>query len=70
MRHKLMSVMFEREGSRKLDGRVEMDDVVLGGEKSEADAANAVGEDPTRPLSLWPSKPAMTGGRCVCCCTW
>jgi transposase-like protein len=37
MRHKLMSVMVEREGSRKLDGRVEMDDVVLGGEKSEAD---------------------------------
>ncbi len=37
MRHKLMSVMFEREGNRKLDGRVEMDDVVLGGEKSEAD---------------------------------
>ena len=33
MRHKLMSVMFEREASRKLDGRVEMDDAVLGGEK-------------------------------------
>lgn len=37
MRHKLMSVMFEREASRKLDGRVEMDDAVLGGEKSELD---------------------------------
>jgi transposase-like protein len=35
MRHKLMSVMSEREASRKLDGRVEMDDVVLGGEKRE-----------------------------------
>jgi len=35
LRHKLMSVMFDREGSRKLDGRVEMDDAVLGGEKSE-----------------------------------
>jgi transposase-like protein len=35
MRHKLMSVMVEREGRRKLDGRVEMDDAVLGGEKSE-----------------------------------
>ena len=33
MRHKLMSVMVEREGSRKLDGRVEMDDAVLGGER-------------------------------------
>lgn len=37
MRHKLMSVMGEREAPRKLDGRVEMDDVVLGGERSEAD---------------------------------
>lgn len=35
MRHKLMSVMAEREASRKLDGRVEMDDAVLGGAKSE-----------------------------------
>lgn len=34
MRHKLMSVMAEREDSRKLDGRVEMDDVVLGGARS------------------------------------
>ena len=34
MRQKLMSVMAEREETRVLDGRVEMDDVVLGGEKS------------------------------------
>jgi transposase-like protein len=33
MRHKLMSVMAEREGARKLEGRVEMDDAVLGGQK-------------------------------------
>jgi transposase-like protein len=33
MRHKLMSVMVEREGARKLDGRIEMDDAVLGGQK-------------------------------------
>ncbi|MGH7494726.1 MAG: IS1595 family transposase [bacterium] len=37
MRHKLMSVMAEREAGRKLDGRVEVDDAVLGGEKSELD---------------------------------
>lgn len=37
MRHKLMSVMAEREAATKLDGRVEMDDAVLGGEKSELD---------------------------------
>ena len=35
MRHKLMSVMEDREASRKLDGRVEMDDVIYGGEKHE-----------------------------------
>jgi transposase-like protein len=35
MRQKLASVMIEREKARKLDGRVEMDDAVLGGEKSE-----------------------------------
>jgi transposase-like protein len=37
MRHKLMSVMGEREATRKLEGRVEMDDVVLGGERGELD---------------------------------
>lgn len=35
MRQKLIAVMADREGSRKLDGRVEMDDAVMGGEKSE-----------------------------------
>jgi transposase-like protein len=35
MRHKLMVVMETREASRKLDGRVEMDDVIYGGEKHE-----------------------------------
>ena len=37
MRHKLMSVMAERDAGTKLDGRVEMDDAVLGGELSEQD---------------------------------
>ena len=32
IRHKLMSVMAEREATRKLDGRVGIDDAVLGGE--------------------------------------
>ena len=35
MRHKLMSVMEDREAERKFDGRIEMDDAVLGGERSE-----------------------------------
>ena len=34
MRHKLMAVMAERDAATKLDGRVEMDDAVIGGELS------------------------------------
>lgn len=37
MRQKLASVMGEREAEKKLDGRIEMDDAVLGGEKGELD---------------------------------
>ena len=37
MRQKLGQVMLEREAETKLDGRIEMDDAVLGGEKSELD---------------------------------
>ena len=37
LRHKLMSVMVEREGTRKLEGRVEMDDAVMGGRQGELD---------------------------------
>ena len=32
LKHKLMQVMSEREASRQLDGRVEIDDAYLGGE--------------------------------------
>ena len=35
MRHKLMSVMAARENTRKLEGRVEMDDAVMGGRQGE-----------------------------------
>ena len=79
MRHKLMSVMAEREGSRKLDGRVEMDDAVRpcaawlrhdAARKARRMAANAGARGPTRPPSWWPSRPAMTGDRCACCCMW
>jgi ribosomal protein L37AE/L43A len=34
MKHKLMEVMREREDSRQLEGRVEIDDAYLGGERS------------------------------------
>jgi len=80
MRHKLMSVMAEREATRKLDGRVEIDDAVLGGERSELDGGKRGrragsarlrhDEGPTRSLSSWRSKPTMRGGRNCCCCTW
>src|SRR5450432_590649 len=34
MKHKLMEVMRQREDGRELDGRVELDDAYLGGERS------------------------------------
>lgn len=34
MKHKLMQVMLERDSSRKLKGRIEIDDSYLGGERS------------------------------------
>lgn len=34
IKHKLMQVMAERTGSRRLDGRVQLDDAYLGGERS------------------------------------
>jgi transposase len=37
LRQKVVSVMAEREAARKLEGRVEMDDAVMGGEQSELD---------------------------------
>jgi transposase-like protein len=37
MRQKLMQVMAEREGGRKLSGRIEVDDAVLGGRQGVAD---------------------------------
>ena len=37
MRQKLMQVMLEREAGRKLSGRIEVDDAVLGGKKGVAD---------------------------------
>ena len=61
MRHKLMSVMFEREASRKLGGRVEMNDAVLGGEKSELDGGKRGVRGPTRPLSSTPSETSDDG---------
>ena len=37
MRQKLASVMGEHQSSEKLDGRIEMDEAVLGGEQTVAD---------------------------------
>ena len=68
MRHKLMSVMFEREASRKLTVASRWTMPCSVARKASWMAANVGVRGPTRPLSSWPSRPAMTGGRCVCCC--
>ncbi len=60
MRHKLMSVMADREASRKLDGRVEMDDAVMVARKACWMAENKAAEGLIKPLSSRPSQPAMT----------
>ncbi len=44
VKHKLMEVMRGREDARLLDGRVEMDDAYLGGERSIAPSATVVSD--------------------------
>jgi hypothetical protein len=48
LRHKLMSVMADEEASRKLDGRFEMDDAVLGGERHETDGGKRGRGEPNK----------------------
>ncbi len=48
MRQKLGEVMLEDEASRKLDGRVEMDDAVLGGEKGELEGGKRGRKGPNK----------------------
>ena len=48
MRQKLGTVMLEDEAARKLDGRVEMDDAVLGGEKGELEGGKRGRKGPNK----------------------
>jgi hypothetical protein len=48
MRQKLGAVMLEDEAARKLDGRIEMDDAVLGGEKGELEGGKRGRKGPTK----------------------
>ena len=48
MRQKLGAVMLEDEAARKLDGRVEMDDAVLGGEKTELEGGKRGRKGPNK----------------------
>lgn len=41
IKHKLMQVMMERNAGKRLNGRVEMDDAYLGGERSAGKRAAA-----------------------------
>ena len=62
MKHKLMEVMRQREDSRVLDGRVEIDDAYLGGERW---AASADAAPRTRCPSSPRCKPPRRAGRCT-----
>ena len=46
MKHKLAQVMMERNGAKRLDGNVQMDDAYIGGERSGKRGRGAAGKTP------------------------
>ena len=46
IKHKLMQAMLERDSARKLEGRIEMDDAYLGGERTGKRGRGAEGKTP------------------------
>jgi hypothetical protein len=62
IKHKLMEVMREREASRVLDGRVEIDDAYLGGELPGGKTGRGSRPAPTTP-SISPSTRIATSLR-------
>jgi transposase-like protein len=46
LKQKIMAVMAEREGNKRLDGRVEMDDAYLGGQRPGKRGRGAAGKQP------------------------
>ena len=63
MRHKLMSVMAERDEDTKLDGRVEMDDAVLGGAQSVLDGGKQGRGGPNKTPFVVAVETCHTNGR-------
>ena len=49
MKHKLAQVMIERNGAKRLNGNVQMDDAYIGGERSGKHGRGAVGEPSSSP---------------------
>jgi len=54
IKHKLGQVMLERDGAKRLRGRVEIDDAYIGGERP---AASADAAPPAKRRSSPPSRP-------------
>ena len=55
IKHKLGQVMYERDGAKRLRGRIEIDDACIGGARTGWPGADAV--PPARRRSLPPSRP-------------
>ena len=70
MRHKLMTLMEAREAARKLDGRVEMDDVIYGGEKHEHEGGKRGRGGPNKvPFVVGRRRRRTRAIPCACFCT-
>jgi hypothetical protein len=55
IKHKLKQVMLERDASKRLSGRIEIDDAYSGGERSGGKRGRgAPGKTPSSPLSRRP----------------
>jgi len=54
MKHKLAQVMLERNASKKLKGRVQMDDAYIGGQRPGRPGRGAAGKTPF--VAAWPRR--------------
>jgi transposase-like protein len=66
IKHKLAQVMMERDAAKPLDGRVEIDDAYLGGERSGGKRGRG---SPGKSRLLRPSRQPMTVSRCASNCS-
>ena len=65
MKHKLMQAMAQRDERHLLQGRVEIDDAYLGGERAGAISTAGVAQPTRRPSSLR-CRPAPMAVPCIC----